>query len=189
MSKPNLEDVSKAVRSRAQEKADEAIASVFKDIVERPKNQLPETVFVNVFLEHFKNPPEDFEKSTLTLKWLELAGSHFDEVEVVDQNNKVLYTVPSLYAPPQLDMDIMSQFDFNKIRDDYSLEIDRIPELAEKMLAADLDGVEKGVITNPKPIQDQWLSIFNRYTDQVDEVSDHYNTITGVDLSEDIDYD
>lgn len=63
-------------------------------IVSRPR--LQEYIFVNVFLPLFHGDEENIYNATMNT-WLSVAGSPFNEVDIIDNNGKILFTVPPVY--------------------------------------------------------------------------------------------
>ncbi len=64
-----------------------------------PKNNIPDTVFKEHFLDFFMNKVEDPAKSQeLTATWItKVAGSPTAEVNVTNKQGEVVFTVPSIY--------------------------------------------------------------------------------------------
>ena len=56
---------------------------------------IPESVYIEYFLEYFRDPVK-YADTPLRAKWTELAGNVYSEVDVLDVEGAVLFTVPGL---------------------------------------------------------------------------------------------
>lgn len=75
------------------------ITDVSKSVLETfPNPRLEEYKFVEVFLPFFAGKPEEEQKYRVNLgNWATVAGNPFNEVDVIDRQGKVLFTVPPIY--------------------------------------------------------------------------------------------
>lgn len=141
-------------------------------------NQAPvylrEDVFKYYFLDYFKDillgRRQDRDEH-LERKWLDLAGSHYTEVTIIDENNKELYNVPSLYNKNVIRHDILedNKIDFVKIATDYETDMSVHPNVAANRLDETFYGLPQ-FLDNNKVQEDtnsRWLSIFRRYDDSI----------------------
>jgi hypothetical protein len=135
------------------------------------KYRLLEIVFVNIFLPFFfklinsktiedQNRIKSEEKSLL-YKWLELSGSEYSEVDIIDTNMNVLYTVPPIMANTSIENSVNK--DFNNIIKNYKNRETRSKLDADKYIESQLSTIDDKI----KPIDNnygqRWLNIFNRY--------------------------
>lgn len=79
-----------------------------KTILKKEENaKVPETVFKEYFLDFFRNYNKDTEPTdsdnALYAKWLELAGSEYNEVDVINDKGETVFTTPALLTVPTID--------------------------------------------------------------------------------------
>ena len=134
-------------------------------VVNKVNNIIPEIVFKEYFLEFFYGMTKGDNESTLYLKWIELAGGVYNEVDVVDVNGNVIFSVPSIFSRPEVDSDIMTGKNFDKIINTYNLKKARFETEGTNYLLNELSGVNSGVVAGTELTKDgiRWYNIFNRY--------------------------
>lgn len=134
-------------------------------IVNHPRVQVEEEVFVAYFLPYFIKPEALAEHPAVIAQWIGIAGTPMAEVDVIDIDETVLYTVPSLFdtniinsaerKPGDSIADISAEFDLRNTN---------IPAIAQTFLRTQL---ERKLSIVDRKVNDkahrQWQTIFERY--------------------------
>jgi len=132
-------------------------------VVEKSKVYLPESVFVEYFLDFFKSNGHQDMTTPLSLKWIELAGGPYNEVTVIDAMANELYTVPSIYSKPNIDADKSNSMNFSNMASEFKLRSNRIVEDGTNYLNNQLSGVDNMVGVSDDASVNTWKAIFQRY--------------------------
>lgn len=136
-------------------------------VVENDNNKLPEDIFVNYFLPYFANPVSDNVNNNKVAEWVSIAGTPVAEVDIVDNNNKVLYSVPSLFDTSVINLNKLSEnHRFNDIMNKFDLQNNNIPSVAQYLLKQDLGNKLENmteVTSNRLNKEKQWRDIFSKY--------------------------
>lgn len=130
-----------------------------------PHGRMPEPLFVQVFLPYFagKLDPEDFPKGITPATWFRIAGTRDNEVDVIDNFGKVLFTVPPIYTTKYIETRDYS----SKIVD----ALNHVKEI-EKSRPMEAKQLMKLELSRRLPIQQReikqhfykrWAEIFMRY--------------------------
>jgi len=124
--------------------------------------RLPEYVFVENFLDFFRSGLTETKGKPLLLKWLELAGGPYNEVDIIDENGNVIFTTPGIYVRPNIDL--TNKFSFNNMNKTYELQANRMKALGENYLAKQF-GVIESQIRLPDATKNKlrWEKIFKYY--------------------------
>jgi len=133
------------------------------------KAYIPETVFVEYFLDFFKSNGQVDATAPLFLKWIELAGGPYNEVTVIDASANELYTVPSIYTKPIINDAKSDGVNFNNIASEYNLRSNRVLEDGTNYLNNQLSGVDSVVDSDTSSSVNIWKAIFSRYDKSVSE--------------------
>jgi len=154
--------------------------------------QLPESIFVNHFLDFFMNFNTGDMSAPLNIKWVELSGSPYNEVEIIDGKGNVIYNVPPLMARVDVTGKPIEEFNFGKMVGEYKLRSNRIQADADNFLNRQLGGMDKQLTPNSKEdIMTRWVMIFKRYEQKSLEkkVMPETTTIKQSNADDFIDYD
>jgi len=128
------------------------------------KNKLPENVFVEYFLDFFKDPNKDL-NSPILQQWLSIAGGPYNEVDILDHKGNIIYSVPSVYVETSIESDINNK-DFQSIADEYNLKSNRLKSEADAFLSQALRGADDMVVFKTDENRKRWAMIFARYKQQ-----------------------
>lgn len=140
----------------------EQIDTFYKElVVSTPVSVLPENIFKELFLEFFMNGGISNGTAPLTLKWLELAGGPYNEVNIIDNKGNVVFTTPGLYCKPETET---GDINFADIASNYNLRANRLQADGVNYLNASLSGVGNRVSTETPTHIVRWNNIFKRYT-------------------------
>lgn len=131
-----------------------------------PTSVIPEMVFTNYFLNFF------FDIATgkgdvnegLLLKWLELSNGWYKGVNVINNQGKVLFTVPPLYRTEVISHDHIKGVNFTTLGRAFESRSTRTPEEGINLLNYEFSKLPKFI----KLYDDQetgliWRDIFTRY--------------------------
>lgn len=130
------------------------------------RSHVPEDLFRDYFLPYFINEVPISSNPEVISKWIGIAGTPMSKVDVVNDADEVIYTVPSLFdttiinsserRPGDSIADISAEFD---------LKNNNIPAVAQSFLSQQLD--RKLSIVDQNRINSQarqeWSDIFKRY--------------------------
>jgi len=163
-----LEDISKRVKENELRGVKAEIDGYFTSIAgTKPKNKVPEAVFVEVFLEYFKNTTEYDGNNTIILKWIELTGSPYNEVDVINDKGDVIYTVPGFFDRPSIDDIAAGEMDFGAVAKKFTLKTGRLASDGVNYLNAELSKVPKAIKNNEDNTSAlRWANIFSLYEKQ-----------------------
>ena len=198
-----LKELAEAVNAVTVNNIKSEINNIYNAIENNPeediKAKIPIQVFDTYFLPYFV---EDFlqgRSTYLTSKWIELSGSPYKEVDVVDMNGNVILTVPGLYLRPNIENESLQKKNFSNIAETYRLKNKRLPSEATAYLLKELSDVPSMVEAEvTDDIKLKWSKIVNRYYEVVLKTTnpslEKLNTATNmnnisVDESLDIEYD
>lgn len=165
---PSVNDVVKiAGEYQAQLIADsmnDAHQAIMDDSI---KGRLPENIFVDYFLPYFSGNLPINKTSKVLTDWISVAGSAVAEVDIIDREANVLFTVP-----PIMDTTVINPASFDSdhslagIYREYGLRANNLKPAAERFLLTELD-TATDIITAPSSIKEKntvvWDDIFKRY--------------------------
>lgn len=105
-----MKDMTNKINAPVNKMLVDSITNIEKELIETKENpRLPEYIFKEHFLDFFKEygtmTKEDKHKAPLYQKWLELAGSEYGEVDIIDNQGNVLFTTPGLFARPKINFE------------------------------------------------------------------------------------
>lgn len=145
----------------------ETIEGIETDLSKDSKAKLPEFVFKQYFLDFFKDyhklSANDKDKSPLYAKWVELAGSEYNEVDVIDSNGEVIFTTPGLLAKPVVDFARARQSRVNDIANDAKLH-NRTDIEKTNFINSKITSIMNGMITVDNNTEaKRWSKILKRF--------------------------
>jgi len=159
----NLADIAETEATRLETVTSEAIDEI-DDLLNASieKAVIPEDVFVEYFLDYFRDPAGQ-KNTTLPSKWLELSGGPYNEVDVLDNKGNVAYTVPSLFIAPTVDAGLIARYDFSDIAANYNMQMKITSTSAQNYLTSALSGVPEAIMTDARRHIAKLAAIFARY--------------------------
>lgn len=132
------------------------------------KRYLPESLFVTNFLPYFCGELELTQNTKLLDMWYTIAGGQFNEVDIVDISNTVIFTVPAI-----VNSDIINpranrgDLSFSDIVTLSKLKSNITPVAGDNALQQGLvikiEQLREKKITSFSNNEERWLSIFKRY--------------------------
>ena len=133
----------------------------------------PEYVFKEYFYDFFKTGTNNVTNTNLALKWLDLAGGGYNEVDVINDEGETIFTVPSIISRPTINQTVSDQVDFINLGHTIEQKNKWMRGAGDK-IASETLGRTKDTILDNKSIEDdksRWRAIFKRYeTDSKEEV-------------------
>lgn len=186
----NMRKVASAMIDNTKNELTTTIDNVFNNLVVSKNAQLPENIFVEYFLDFFRNYNTGNLNEPLNLKWVELSGSPYNSVDILNANGDIIYTVPPLMVHPDLEGKPIEDFNFSKMVGEYKLRSNRLQTDADNYVHKQLDGLDKQ-ITPPDmvDIQAHWNAIFARYDTKVKVPDVIKLTVAPSNADDFIDYD
>jgi len=159
-----LEEISKTMKNNGMAELMDVMSNIYEETVVGKKNStLPEVVFVEYFLDFFKSGMTTPDKDLKYAKWIELSGSPYNEVDIIDLDSKIIFTVPPLYAKPAIDPSIID-INFSNIGSTYIMKSNRLQTDADNYLNEKLQPVANKINDDSAAIVARWQEIFKRYT-------------------------
>lgn len=134
-------------------------------VVSSPRPYVPEQLFVNYFLPYFSGQIPASSANPFFAQWVGIAGTPMTEVDVIDHQGRILFTVPALFNTSFISPERNGR-SYSNIMLEYELRSTHIPVAATNFLANSLDGKFGDTVNQPgaSPEQtDRWLTIFARY--------------------------
>lgn len=152
MDDSNVKKILSVVDSKIKREMDVDIGRAFNSLFQKEvRPRLPENIFANVFLPYFINSKPVDDNSDVLVNWIAIAGTPTNKVDIIDQNNNVLFTVP-----PLIDSDLMSAKirgpNFNDIIRAGRQESSRLPGLGDDFVVsvgtARIKALERSHVSN-----------------------------------------
>jgi hypothetical protein len=145
--------------------AQEATEDLFNAmIVEGTNNVLPEHIFTQYFLPYFAGKLPITKETTVMVDWVSVAGSPVAEVDIIDGNRNVLYTVPSLFDTKMINPSRSADEEsLGQIYGLYSLKTNNLPIIADRYLNNALDEKTDVLIDSSLAKDTRWDDILTRY--------------------------
>lgn len=161
-SQTNLEKTANTYVESKVNEAKKFIDEAFSELVSAPiKSILPEIVFKEYFFDYFFTLSNDT-TSPLLLKWLELSGGPYNEVDILNDKGQVIYTVPGIVSRPTVSNGINNK-NFNQIAATYELKSNRLVVEGINYLTNELQGVPANINSSADIDAQRWLYIYNYY--------------------------
>jgi len=165
MSDNKLKDIATKLEDRSVTELTTYIGSAHDElVVNRRNSMIPEIIFKQYFLDFFFNMNEHPDSSTLYLKWIELAGGVYNEVDVIDMNGNILFTVPTLYSRPSANESVLKNISFGNIVGTFESKANRLYVDGINYLNRELSSIG-GLLSNTDTDSNtnKWINVFRRY--------------------------
>lgn len=139
-------------------------------IQEQPKAKLPEIIFREHFVDFFRNYGSNTEPteadSTTYARWLTIAGSEFNEVDIIDDKGNVIFTVPPMLTKPNVDYKATRTINVNDTAYDATNKFNRTPAESSNFITSKVSKLMSGAITvDTSGDEFRWKKILNKYKD------------------------
>ena len=163
MQEKNLATVNAVMKDKAISELAAAVSAIYQaTVINNVTPTLPEVVFVEYFLDFFKSQMNTPDRDLKYAKWIELSGSPYNEVSIIDNEGNILYNVPPIYIKPTLDDSVINT-NFSNIANNYMLKHSRLASVGSQYLDGELKKVSDGMKVNNDEIIKRWNAIFLKY--------------------------
>lgn len=181
MAQNKLEDL---VIQQKKGELNQAMAVFHSSLVSNVQNnKLPESVFVQLFLPYFSGTPFPDNRNVIA-EWIGIAGTPMSEVDIINDQGAVLYSVPSLFNTDMLQVaNKKAGLAIGDIVDNYKLRDQHVRGSGERYLS---HAIEEKLHTmlpeqpNKNPFTARWADIHQRYGIQTNEAASTPVTKTNV---------
>lgn len=166
--KNELEKYSKKLNNETQETTKKLINEITTvlDKDEEVRGRIPEEIFVDNFLEYFKNIKNAKpEQDPLMYQWLNISGSVYNEVELIDREGNIAAVVPPLISKKAISLDKLDNVEFSQMGDQFELLNKNDGIRAYNYVATELSQLPRCI--DKQTTDDdatRWLKIFKRYS-------------------------
>lgn len=171
MTNKTLADASEAMRVDEIARANSLIEPLLAGMTETIEvTQVYESVFKDMFLDYFRNGLAE-DDNFLTLKWLELAGTPYSEVGIINEDGEELFRVPGLLCSAEFDGISVADINFKELSETYELKAGSPIGGADQFLKNALSGLDELLTSDQTEHRNKWEAIFARYApDTTDDV-------------------
>ena len=158
-----LEALSNQITKNNNDKIEQFTNELYEDlVVALPVANLTEIVFKEYFLDFFKTGQHNNNDAPLTLKWLEVSGGPFNEVNIVDNFGTVIFTTPGMYVRPNVSASLAGT-DLNAIAVNYNLKSNRLRNEGLNYLESEIGALNNDIDVVNTEHGIRWQNIFRRY--------------------------
>ena len=166
------EELKKASADMQEPEAREAkeMADLFEKnlVTEDRKARVPEMIFKEHFVDFFKsygkNTTPTEADSTTYARWLTIAGSEFNEVDIINESGDVIFTVPPMLTKPNVDYKATRQIRVDDTAYDATNKFNRTPAESSNYMASKVNKMMSGAITvDTRHDEAAWERILKRY--------------------------
>lgn len=142
----------------------------FNALVEKPAleiNQLPESIFAQVFLPFFCGEKNLTDEPDILVKWISIAGNPTKEVQIIDENSNPIFKVPALADSSIFDVtNAKGGQPFYNIIMNYELHKNQLPVIGQKYLNNSISERFQSLTKSSTVYaanEKEWNTIFVRY--------------------------
>lgn len=165
MSENKLQELASKLEDKATRDAAIGINEIHSIVMEQDKAMIPEIVFKESFLEFFKDVNSHPNSNGLLLKWLELSGGVYNEVDVVNDKGDTVYTVPGICTPGSINEAIANNTAFDRIVTTFNNKLNRTEAEGVNYLNAELSKITN-IVEEGRDNTQKWVNILTRYDDK-----------------------
>jgi hypothetical protein len=186
-----LEQVADIIGNKEKDELSDRITKLYSAITnsrtKEDRPTIPEAIFKAVFADHifgiYKSSNDindlDYENSPIHAMWATVTGGPYTEVDVVDNNNNVLYTIPSILSRSELSVNI----DIDGLGIRVARENDRSPVIGNTILNSALPTIANAVTPTEDidSINFKWVNAFKKcYREELANAAQNNNTNSGI---------
>lgn len=158
-----LKDLAKSMQTVETAKLSNLIDGIHSELAIITNNVVLEIVFKEYFLDFFFNMAKFENNEVLILKWLELSGGPFREVDIIDSNGNTVITIPALYERPEIDYDTMNKKDFSEIAGNFHMKLNRFHAEGINYLNTELKSVGNNFSKPTSIATARWKAVYDYY--------------------------
>lgn len=165
---------------------------IYNTIVNDTRPKVNEKVFIQYFLEPFSNFNTLEAGSPDIARWIDIAGSFYGEVDIIDNSGLVICTCPGIYRPLQIDSNV-NNIDFTNVAREFINKSNHFLASGTAYLHSALNYVSTNLHEDTKDNVNNWASILKYFRDKRDgnkpslALKDNKTTLTkqqDIDLTE-----
>lgn len=152
-------------------KLTDSLDHIYSSLVAEGKSKIPEPVFIEHFLPFFSGKEVE-NPNTVMQNWVSIAGSPLHEVDVVNEKQEVIFTVPAIMDTGLLNViKNNSQETLPSIYNRYNIQKDSLIADAGNKLLNELNNNFKQTINSETYINNsnKWVNIIQRYENPTDK--------------------
>lgn len=138
------------------------IDSLCDDIIPT-KTVMPAYVFEARYLPAFKAASKEGLDKAVAAEWANIAGNPYAEVDIVNDDGKVITTTPGLYSKPETNFEATTKINYGKLASEYNLYANRFPGEGKLYLATQLSPIQGQVKSSAKVDAAKWQEVFNTF--------------------------
>ncbi len=142
---------------------------IFKTIVIDTRPKVSEEIFIKYFLEPFSNFNRLEVNSPEIARWIDIAGSFYGEVDIVDNQGTVICTCPGIYKPLAIDSNI-NNIDFTNVAREFINKSNHFLASGTHYLHSALNYVDTNLHENTKDTINTWATILKYFRDKRDGI-------------------
>lgn len=191
------QDIAEKIESQMTDRVRQEIVDstdlIFDSLVNHQiKGRLPESLFVNHFLDFFSGEKPATPDNKIIEQWISVAGTPMSTVDVINEKGDVLFNVPSLFETNMLDIAKTSTTNsLPEIYGTFDAKVNHIPAVGNKYLADALgDKIQNMVKDSPalNTNKQKWDEILTRYG-KLEKSKSVNNVMPDDDLADDMIYE
>ena len=165
-----VDEITQKYIDTATEQIKDSIDYHYNQLVEKPSKELaslPENIFVQYFLPFFCGEKAIEKDNDVIARWIAVAGNPNKEVNIIDDDDQIIFTVPALVDSTFIDFKNLNKGQpFKNIIANYELHKSQLPIVGENYLRNTIDSRIES-LTRDSGIQEanekRWINIFTRY--------------------------
>lgn len=191
--KNELEEYNKILKEETNEVTRKLINEIsdVMDKDEQIRGRIPEDMFVDNFLNYFKNIKDAKpEQDPLMHQWINISGSVYNEVELVDKAGNIVAIIPPLISKSAIALDKLDNVEFCEIGEHYKLLSANDGIRAHNFVTTELSQLPKCIDKqSTEGYASRWVRIFERYSDKKDNSEEVKHASKKIKEDLGIDYD
>ncbi len=142
---------------------------IYNTIVKDNRPKVNEKIFIQYFLEPFSNFTKVPADSPDIARWIDIAGSFYGEVDIVDNQGTVICTCPGIYKPLAIDSNI-NNIDFTNVAREFINKSNHFLASGTHYLHSALNYVDTNLHENTKDTINTWATILKYFRDKRDGI-------------------
>jgi hypothetical protein len=153
----------------------DSIKEQFQQLDRLDVRTVPENIFVHHFLPVFAGEKKENVQETVAM-WVNIAGSNFHPVNVVNNQGQVVAQVPPLQNNKALDPSKSTSnlaYAVKESRAKAELSPIGAQAMLTNQLSSKLDNMTQDFTSKNKPLEDMWMDLLNKYGKGPDSKKDN----------------
>ena len=142
---------------------------IYNTIVNDARPKVNEKIFIQYFLEPFSNFNKLPAESPDIARWIDIAGSFYGEVDIVDNQGTVICTCPGIYKSLDIDSNV-NNIDFTSVAREFMHRSNHFLASGTHYLNSALNYVGTNLHENTKANINNWNTILKYFRDKRDGI-------------------